>query len=61
MTDGTPVASQPRRPRKRGTYAPARLDESEILRRGLDTIAELGYAATTVREPVHRARTDVTS
>lgn len=30
------------------------LDESEILRRGLDTFAELGYAATTVRELARR-------
>lgn len=30
------------------------LDESEILRRGLETYAELGYAATTVRELARR-------
>ncbi|WP_329042213.1 TetR/AcrR family transcriptional regulator [Streptomyces sp. NBC_00178] len=38
----------------RGKYAPAQLDEGEILRRGLDTFAELGYAATTVRELARR-------
>lgn len=38
----------------RGKYAPAQLDESEILRRGLETFAELGYAATTVRELARR-------
>jgi TetR/AcrR family transcriptional regulator len=31
-----------------------RMDESEILRRGLQTFAELGYAATTVRELARR-------
>jgi AcrR family transcriptional regulator len=30
------------------------LDEGEILRRGLDTFAELGYAATTMRELARR-------
>ncbi len=30
--------------------APVGLDEGEILRRGLDTFAELGYEATTMRE-----------
>ncbi|WUH90182.1 TetR/AcrR family transcriptional regulator [Streptomyces sp. NBC_00433] len=38
----------------RGKYAPVRMDQSEILRRGLDTFAELGYAATTVRELARR-------
>ncbi|MFF4244763.1 TetR/AcrR family transcriptional regulator [Streptomyces sp. NPDC001822] len=51
MTDAAPKTG--RRP-KRGKYAPAPLDESEILRRGLDTFAELGYAATTVRELARR-------
>ncbi|MFT9473485.1 hypothetical protein [Streptomyces sp. 11-1-2] len=27
---------------------------AEIIRRGLDTFAELGYAATTMREPAWR-------
>jgi AcrR family transcriptional regulator len=40
--------------RVRGKYTPVELDESEILRRGLDTFAELGYAATTVRELARR-------
>ncbi|MFF3308331.1 TetR/AcrR family transcriptional regulator [Streptomyces sp. NPDC004082] len=34
--------------------AAVQLDESEILRRGLDTFAELGYDATTVRELARR-------
>lgn len=34
--------------------APVALDESEILRRGLDTFAELGYEATTMRELARR-------
>lgn len=38
----------------RGKYAPVQLDESEILRRGLDAFAELGYAATTMRELARR-------
>ncbi|MFG2358995.1 TetR/AcrR family transcriptional regulator [Streptomyces sp. NPDC048521] len=40
----------------RGKYTPVELDESEILRRGLETFAELGYAATTVRELARRLR-----
>ncbi|WP_329033875.1 TetR/AcrR family transcriptional regulator [Streptomyces sp. NBC_00178] len=38
----------------RSRYAPAQLDEGEILRRGLEAFAELGYAATTVRELARR-------
>lgn len=38
----------------RRTNAAVQLDESEILRRGLDTFAELGYSATTVRELARR-------
>lgn len=38
----------------RGKYAPVQLEESEILRRGLDAFAELGYAATTMRELARR-------
>ncbi|MFF2996977.1 TetR/AcrR family transcriptional regulator [Streptomyces sp. NPDC057950] len=51
MTDGNRSAA---RPLSRGRYAPAQLDESEILRRGLEAFAELGYAATTVRELARR-------
>ncbi|MGW6094165.1 TetR/AcrR family transcriptional regulator [Streptomyces sp. NPDC055157] len=52
MTDGTQAeaGTSP----ARGKYAPVQLDEREILRRGLDTFAELGYAATTVRELARR-------
>ncbi|MGW1736232.1 TetR/AcrR family transcriptional regulator [Streptomyces sp. NPDC001999] len=52
VTDGTQAeaGTSP----SRGKYAPVQLDESEILRRGLDTFAELGYAATTVRELARR-------
>ncbi|MFE4547042.1 MULTISPECIES: TetR/AcrR family transcriptional regulator [unclassified Streptomyces] len=42
------------KPTTRGRYAPTQLDEQEILRRGLETFAELGYAATTVRELARR-------
>ncbi len=52
MTDGTPREAP--EVRARGKYAPVRLPESEILRRGLDTFAELGYAATTMRELARR-------
>ncbi|MFF3946844.1 TetR/AcrR family transcriptional regulator [Streptomyces sp. NPDC001902] len=52
MTDGTP--DQAPAATARGKYAPVRLRESEILRRGLDTFAELGYAATTMRELARR-------
>lgn len=38
----------------RGKYSPVRMDRSDILRRGLDTFAELGYAATTMRELARR-------
>jgi AcrR family transcriptional regulator len=38
----------------RGKYAPVQLDEREILRRGLDTFAELGYDGTTMRELARR-------
>ncbi|MFF3518932.1 TetR/AcrR family transcriptional regulator [Streptomyces sp. NPDC002573] len=38
----------------RGKYAPVQLCDSDILRRGLDTFAELGYAATTMRELARR-------
>ncbi|MFD9400292.1 TetR/AcrR family transcriptional regulator [Streptomyces sp. NPDC060011] len=38
----------------RRTNAAAQLDDSEILGRGLDTFAELGYSATTVRELARR-------
>ncbi|MFC4019285.1 TetR/AcrR family transcriptional regulator [Micromonospora sp. GCM10011542] len=34
--------------------APVQLDEHEVLRRGLDTFAELGYDTTTVRELARR-------
>jgi AcrR family transcriptional regulator len=51
VTDGTQEAAKSA---TRGKYAPVRLDESEILRRGLDTFAELGYAATTMRELARR-------
>ncbi|MFI5816991.1 TetR/AcrR family transcriptional regulator [Streptomyces sp. NPDC051643] len=50
MTDDRTAVKSP----ARGRYAPAQLDESEILRRGLETFAELGYAATTVRELARR-------
>ncbi|MEU7305515.1 TetR/AcrR family transcriptional regulator [Streptomyces sp. NPDC007189] len=51
MTDTThEMAKSP----GRGKYTPVELDDSEILRRGLDTFAELGYAATTVRELARR-------
>ncbi|WP_327111176.1 TetR/AcrR family transcriptional regulator [Streptomyces sp. NBC_01341] len=50
MTDGNRGANSP----TRSKYASAQLGESEILRRGLDTFAELGYAATTVRELARR-------
>lgn len=52
VTDGTPQPGSTGT--ARGKYAPVRLHESEILRRGLDTFAELGYAATTVRELARR-------
>ncbi|GGT31744.1 TetR/AcrR family transcriptional regulator [Streptomyces chromofuscus] len=51
MTDTTHEVAKIR---TRGKYTPVELDESEILRRGLDTFAELGYAATTVRELARR-------
>lgn len=51
VTDGNRRAA---RSPTRSKYAPAQLDESEILRRGLETFAELGYAATTVRELARR-------
>jgi TetR/AcrR family transcriptional regulator len=38
----------------RNRNAPVALDESEILGRGLDTFAELGYDATTMRELARR-------
>lgn len=38
----------------RARNAPVGLDDAEILRRGLDTFAELGYDATTVRELAKR-------
>ncbi|MEU1536058.1 TetR/AcrR family transcriptional regulator [Streptomyces fagopyri] len=50
MTDGNRGAAK----LPRGKYSPAHQDEREILRRGLDTFAELGYAATTVRELARR-------
>ncbi|MFD3455316.1 TetR/AcrR family transcriptional regulator [Streptomyces sp. NPDC058691] len=58
MTEETP-ATQPMRtaqaPRPpRGKYGPVLLNEDEILRRGLATFAELGYAATTMRELARR-------
>lgn len=52
MTDGTP--RQAPAATARGKYAPVRMHESEILRRGLDTFAELGYAGTTMRELARR-------
>ncbi|MFL4905857.1 TetR/AcrR family transcriptional regulator [Streptomyces sp. MMS24-I2-30] len=51
MTNRTQKAPKPP---TRGKYAPVQLDESEILRRGLTTFAELGYAATTMRELARR-------
>ncbi|MGW7263145.1 TetR/AcrR family transcriptional regulator [Streptomyces sp. NPDC054842] len=51
MTEGT---GREAAPKARGKYAPVRMDEGEILRRGLDTFAELGYAATTMRELARR-------
>ncbi|BBJ47212.1 hypothetical protein SSPO_099300 [Streptomyces antimycoticus] len=55
VTDGR-QAEAPQAPEApaRGKYAPVLLDEREILRRGLDTFAELGYAATTMRELARR-------
>lgn len=52
MTDGTP--RQTPATTDRGKYAPVRLHESEIPRRGLDAFAELGYAGTTMRELARR-------
>ncbi|WP_431959192.1 TetR/AcrR family transcriptional regulator [Actinacidiphila sp. bgisy160] len=52
MTDGTP--RQTLAATARGKYAPVQMHESEILRRGLDTFAELGYAGTTMRELARR-------
>lgn len=52
MTDGQPA--QDAKATARGKYAPVRMDESEILRRGLVAFAELGYAATTMRELARR-------
>ncbi|MER8162264.1 TetR/AcrR family transcriptional regulator [Streptomyces sp. NPDC094472] len=52
MTDGRQLEAS--EVPARGKYAPVLLDESEILRRGLDTFAELGYAATTMRELARR-------
>ncbi|MDX3076953.1 TetR/AcrR family transcriptional regulator [Streptomyces sp. MI02-7b] len=52
MTDGTPARDV--KEAARGKYAPVRMDESEILRRGLAAFAELGYAATTMRELARR-------
>ncbi|MER5405936.1 TetR/AcrR family transcriptional regulator [Streptomyces sp. NPDC002769] len=51
MTGGTQKAMESP---VRGKYAPVQLEESEILRRGLDAFAELGYAATTMRELARR-------
>lgn len=52
MAHGTP-AGEPKEA-ARGKYAPVRMDENDSLRRGLDTFAEHGYAATTVRELAKR-------
>ncbi|MEH1170048.1 TetR/AcrR family transcriptional regulator [Micromonospora sp. CPCC 205539] len=52
MTDG-PQGEATESP-TRWKFSPVQLDESEILRRGLDAFAELGYAATTMRELARR-------
>lgn len=52
VTDRTPA--QDPKETTRGKYAPVRMDDGEILRRGLLTFAELGYAATTMRELARR-------
>jgi AcrR family transcriptional regulator len=52
VTDGTPA--QAATETARGKYAPVHMDDGEILGRGLLTFAELGYAATTMRELARR-------